>query len=43
MVKCKILFSESSNYLGQIVKFLGNEYSLECTSKSHKNKSDLEN
>lgn len=47
VVRCEIFLLESSNYLGQIVKFSSDEQWFECTQRSYfeiyENKSDLEN
>jgi len=42
MARCEILLLESSNYLGNILKFSGHEPSFECIKRSYINKSDLE-
>jgi hypothetical protein len=42
IMRCEIILSKSSNNLGQTLEFLCDEQSLECTKRSYKNKSDLE-
>lgn len=42
MARSEILWLESNNYLGQIIKVLGHEPSFECIKRSYINKNDLE-